>query len=76
MDFHLKLVRELVALDRRESAKRGYNHYALALYIQAAEDVTDAQSFTDAFTPSRGMHTVAKKLKLGLDVQHGQWVTV
>ena len=74
LDFHTRLIHELTALDKRQSTKRGYNPNALGIYFQAAENVTDAKSFANAFTPTRGMHTVAKKLGLPLDVERGDWV--
>jgi hypothetical protein len=72
-EFHFRLIHELTALDNRESKKKGWNPWALGLYFQAAEDVTDARSFADAFTPSRGMHRVARNLGLDLDVDRGNW---
>ncbi len=74
MDFHTRLIHELTDLDRRNSTKRGYNPNALGIMFGAAENVTDANSFANAFTPTRGMHKVAKNLGLPLDVEKGQWV--
>lgn len=74
LDFHTRLIHELTALDRRQSTKRGYNPNALGIYFRAAENVTDADSFANAFTPTRGMHTVAKKLGLPLGVERGEWI--
>jgi hypothetical protein len=74
LDFHTRLIHELTALDRRNSTKRGYNPNALGIYFRAAENVTDAKSFADAFTPTRGMHTVAKNLGLPLGVERGDWI--
>jgi len=74
MDFHTKLIHELTSLDRRQSTRRGYNPYALPQYFAAAENVTDSASFADAFTPTRGMHRVAKNLGLNLEVDRGQWI--
>lgn len=74
MTFHDRLIHELTTLDRRESRRPGYNPYALAIYFRAAEGVTDADSFRRAFLPTRGMHTVARRLGLGLDVERGCWV--
>jgi hypothetical protein len=58
------------------------NIHRIALYLQAADRVRDrvargeapGSAFAEEFTPTRGMHTIAKKLGLGLDVQRGQWV--
>ena len=85
--FRLRLLHELTELDRRESAgevKRRYpvNIYRLSLYLGAANDVlasiedgsTPEDAFTSAFTPSRGMHTVARRLRLRLDVERGRWI--
>ena len=74
MDFHTKLICELTELDRRESKCKGYNIYALAHYLRAAEGVTDAESFARAFNPTRGMHRVARNMGLNLDVDRGEWV--
>lgn len=73
MTFHDRLISELTQLDQRESKKAGHNPYALGMYFEAAEDVTDAQSFADAFTPTRGMHRIARNLGLPLNVDRGQW---
>ena len=72
--FHDKLISELTQLDQRQSKRRGWNPYALPQYFTAAQNVTDAASFADAFTPTKGMHRVAKNLGLNLDVERGQWV--
>ena len=74
--FHTRLIMALTAQDRKESTRKGYNPCALAIVFNAAVDVVDAKSFSEAFTPTRGMHSVAKKLELGLDVDHGRWVVV
>ena len=74
MTFHDQLISELTQLDQRQSKRKGYNPYALPQYFTAAQDVTDAASFADAFTPTRGMHRVAKNLGLSLDVIRGLWV--
>jgi hypothetical protein len=72
--FHDKLIHELTAMDRKDSTRPGYNHYALAQYFEAAEGVYDAASFAEAFNPTRGMHGVARRLGLALDVERGRWV--
>jgi hypothetical protein len=72
--FHTKLVNELTALDRREAKGKAHNPWALGHYLSAAKGVTDSASFARAFIPTRGMHTVAKRLGLGLDVERGNWV--
>jgi hypothetical protein len=87
MNFHTRLTHELTELDRREcaaEARRRYavNHYRLALYLGAAQETvndieagaTPAAAFASHFTPTRGMHTVARRLNLGLDVQRGRWI--
>jgi hypothetical protein len=61
-------------MDRKASTRRGYNPYALAQYFEAAQDVTDAASFAEAFNATREMHGVARRLGLGLDVERGAWV--
>ena len=71
---HTRLLMSLSALDGREAKRPGHNPYALALYFEAADDVHDARSFADAFTPSRGMDRVARSLGLDLSVDHGRWV--
>jgi hypothetical protein len=75
MDFHSKLIHELIVMDRRDSTRRGYNPYALPQYLAAAVPVTDAASFATAFVPTRGMHGIAKRLGLPLDVERGRWIT-
>ncbi len=74
MTFHQRLISELTQLDNRESMRKHHNPYALSHYFKAAEGVTDAKSFADAFIPTRGMHRVAKNLGLGLDVEKGRWI--
>ena len=84
LPFDRALVHELTTLDREESTRKGWNPYALAHYLRAAEDVAVAvaagvdreSAFADAFTPCRGMHKVAQRLGLRLDVQRGAWVHV
>ena len=74
MTHHTKLVAELIALDKKESTKKGYNPFAIGLYLEAAQDVTDAESFADNFTATRGMHKVAKNMGYALDVERGNWI--
>ena len=74
MDFHTKLIMLLTELDHRQSKRKGWNCYALPQYFAAAETVTDAKSFADAFCPTRGMHSIARKLGLGLNVEKGVWI--
>lgn len=74
-EFHTRLVMALTSQDRKESKRKGYNIYALAQYFIAAEDVTDAKSFSEAFTPTSGMHQVAKTMGFDLDVERGRWIT-
>lgn len=76
------LSHELTTLDRHESKRRGYNPYALGQYLARAEEVRDAvamgkslaDAFAEGFCATRGMHAVAKRLGLALDVQDGEWV--
>lgn len=72
-NLHVRLISELTAMDRKQMKRKGYNPYALAQYFKAAEGVTDAKSFAAAFTPTRAMHGVAKRLGFALDVEHGEW---
>ena len=73
MTFHDRLISELTQMDQRASKRRGYNHYALAQYFEAAQGVTDAKSFSESFTACAAMLRVAKKLGLGLEVKGGFW---
>ena len=41
MDTKQKLVNALTEYDRRQSARRGYNHHALALYLAALDEAED-----------------------------------
>ena len=75
MTFHDRLIHELTKMDERDSKKKSYNPYALAQYFQAAENVIDAATFAKVFIPTRTMHTISKRLNLGLDVDHGNWIT-
>ena len=83
MDFRTKLISELTQLDAREARRDPRpNPYRLGIYMNAAQDVIDSiadgatmeDAFADVFTPSRGMHTVARRLGLRLDVERGNWV--
>lgn len=69
-----KLKMELTSLDIRESKLKHHNPYALGHYLVAAEKVTNLKTFIKAFNPTRGLHSVAKKLNLPLNVVKGQWV--
>jgi hypothetical protein len=88
MTDHQRLVSELTRMDDAQQVrdrKKGYrtNPYALALMFQAAQEVEQevaagrpfAEAFADHFTPTRGMHTIAKRLGLPLDVVRGQWAS-
>ena len=68
------LKREIEAQDRKDSRKKFFNVNALRLMLVAAKKVKDTKSFANAFTPTSGNKTIARKLKLGLDVVRGQWV--
>lgn len=68
------LKREIEAQDRKDSRKKFFNVNALRLMLDAAKKVKDTKSFANAFTPTSGNKTIARKLKLGLDVVRGQWV--
>lgn len=85
--FRYQLVSELTQLDARESRReRITNIYRLGHYLGAADDmialmedregVTAELAFMRVFTATRGMHTVAKRLGLALDVQRGEWVAL
>jgi len=74
MTFHDRLIHELTAMDRRAGRRPGYNPYALPQYFEAAKDVQDARSFAAAFNPTRGMHGIARRLGLALEVERGAWV--
>lgn len=73
----------LTELDRKESARERHpNIYRIGLYFQAARDVANTiaagvspeVAFADTFTPSRGMHSIARALGLKLNVDRGRWV--
>lgn len=83
MTFRDNLVSELTQLDerKRRTDNKTWNCHFLGLALQAIHGVeqdsdnqTNEELFTNAFTPSREMHRVAKKLGLRLDVDRGQWV--
>lgn len=74
MSLHDRLIHELTQLDIKNSKRKGYNPFALGIYFGAAEDVVDAKTFTDAFTPTRGTHAIARKIFGNLDVARGEWV--
>lgn len=75
-DVERKLVQELTTYDRKQSKTKSYNRYALPQYFEAAKGVTDAASFAKHFTPSRGMHGIAKRMGWSdrLTVDRGCWV--
>lgn len=82
MDLRHKLVSELTQLDQRQAAKeKRVNIYRLGIYLNAVNDWTElvakgtppALAFSEVFTPSRDMHSVAKRLSLGLGVERGHW---
>lgn len=73
-EFQARLSKELKDLDTKEMAQKGWNPNALRLYLKAAKDVVDSSTFANAFTPTRGMHRVARNLGLGLDVERGKWI--
>lgn len=88
MTLRLRLISELTQLDQREEAnerKRRYpvNYYRLGHYLGAGDEVADAvdtgidpaTAFAQHFTPTRGMHTVARRLGLTLDVERGRWIS-
>lgn len=82
LPFNRALAHELTTLDREESTKRGWNPYALGQYLAAGDDVAAAvaggaskeSAFADGFTACRGMHKVARRLGLRLEVQGGRWI--
>ena len=71
----------LTQLDEIES-KKDPNIYRLSHYLTAASDIIDetkagvipSDAFSRAFNPTRGMHNIAKLLKLNLTVERGAWV--
>lgn len=78
---HEKLIHEITAQDRKDSTKKNYNPYALALMFGAADECmatiaegqTPEYAFREHFTPTRENHGIAKRLGLKLDVQRGRW---
>lgn len=79
----MKLVSLLTQLDAREQRNHP-NIYRIGHYLGAAQDFNAAVAkgqhpdgaFADIFVPTRGMHAIARKLGLRLDVQHGRWVAL
>lgn len=82
MSFHDRLISELTRMDERASKRPGHNPWALPQYFAAADAVVEAiaagesesRAFADAFNPTRGMHTIARRLELNLDVDRGRWI--
>jgi hypothetical protein len=84
---HDALVRLLTRLDGLETAQERTrrlmpNIHRLAHYLGAAQDMRDDvargvaphTAFADTFTPTRGMHRIARTLGFPLEVERGQWV--
>jgi hypothetical protein len=84
---HEVLVSLLTQLDEQETARErarrlSPNIYRLAHYLGAAQDMRDDVArgvaphvaFAGMFTPTRGMHHIARTLRFPLDVERGQWV--
>lgn len=77
-----KLVTLLTEQDRKDSARKGYNIWALGHCLRAADETMEdikagavpAVAFAKHFNPTRSNHRIATKLGLGLDVQRGNWV--
>lgn len=85
MSFHDSAVNELTRLDREMSAKprAQWNPYFLGIALTSLQDVekemlgaVPEEIFREAFTPSREMHRVARRLGLALDVDRGQWIAL
>jgi hypothetical protein len=85
LPFPQRVLHALTALDEKKRSRRSksWNPYFLGIVCRDAlpaleEDLangrTEAEAFAFAFTPAREMHTVARKLGLGLDVDRGRWV--
>lgn len=81
--FDFKLAHELTQLDIKESAReRRVNVYRLGHYLAAkdravelvAQGKSESEAFAECFTPTRGMHGIAERLGLALDVDRGRWV--
>jgi hypothetical protein len=85
-EFRDHLTHELIQLDRQESAQETkrrlvVNIYRLGHYLKAAQGVvgavrsgeSPAKAFAAGFVATRSMHTIAKRLGLGLDVERGEW---
>lgn len=84
MTLYDKLVSELTQLDARDEKRPGYNRYALSIMLGAAQEVDAAiskgvkpeKAFAENFNPTRGIHGIARRLGLNLDVQKGRWIYV
>jgi hypothetical protein len=84
LDFHQKVLSEVTQLDERKRRQRGpWNPYFLGIVCRDAlpaidecleQGMSEAEAFAEAFTPSREMHSVARRLELPLDVDRGRWV--
>lgn len=87
--FRARLGALLVRLDAQETAhevRRRYqpNIYRIDHYLRAADDCATAlhagktaeQAFAQSFVATRGMHGIAKKLGLRLDVERGDWIAI
>jgi hypothetical protein len=42
MELRYKLINAVTEYDRKQSTRKGYNHYALAQYLMAVENVCNA----------------------------------
>lgn len=83
MSFHDRLVSELTQLDERKRARgRSWNPNFLGIALVSLHEVeedlgpdaSDVDVFTEALTPTRENHAIARRLGLGLDVVRGRWV--
>jgi hypothetical protein len=80
--FYDALIHELTAADTKASLAKGYNPYALAQLLQAADAVRDEMAagkdasgaFATNFTATKTNHGIAGRLGLTLDAAHGDWV--
>lgn len=80
-EFRARLGMELTTMDSRDSRRKGWNPWALPQYLAAADEVATMigrgssaeQAFSYYFTPTRGIHGVARRLGLALAVDRGQW---
>lgn len=81
------LVSELDLRERAQEEKRGLrvNIYRIGHYLGAVNSIREdvlatvpahrfIDAFKDSFNPTRGLHGVAKKLGLPLDVERGRWI--